>query len=170
LSLEHEIKNKIEEIAKEVCDRDGFVLYDVEYGSNKGIVCVFIDKEGGVNLDDCAAVSSSLNFALDVEDPISKAYNLEVSSPGLERKLSKKWHFEKQLDKAVNVVLKARTESSTKYGVKNFKGTLKSVEESFFAVETEQGKLFDLPYDDIHKCNVIFTVEEANRQIKSKKN
>jgi len=110
LSLEHEVKNKIEEIAKEVCDRDGFVLYDVEYGSNKGIVCVFIDKEGGVNLDDCAAVSSSLNFALDVEDPISKAYNLEVSSPGLERKLSKKWHFEKQLDKAVNVVLKARTE------------------------------------------------------------
>lgn len=156
MSLEHEVKNKVEEIAKEVCDRDGFILYDVEYGSNKGIVCIYIDKEGGVNLDDCAAVSSSVNFALDVEDPIAKAYNLEVSSPGLERKLSKKWHFEKQLGKKVNVVLKARTESSSKYGVKNFKGMLKQAQEEIFTVESDLGKVFELPYEDIHKCNVVF--------------
>jgi len=162
LSLEHEVKDKVEEIAKEVCDRDGFILYDVEYGSNKGVVCIYIDKEGGVNLDDCAAVSSSVNFALDVEDPISKAYNLEVSSPGLERKLSKKWHFDKKIGEKISVILKARTESSKKFGVKNFKGLLKTAEEESFTLESEQGKVFELPYGDIHKCNVVFEMKDKS--------
>jgi ribosome maturation factor RimP len=156
LSLEHEIENKIKELAAEVCEREGFVLYDVDYGATKKVVSIFIDKEGGVNLDDCAKVSSGLNFALDVEDLITKAYNLEVSSPGLERHLKQKWHFEKQIEKQINVVIKARTETSKSLGAKNLKGVLKKVEDEVFVLESDQGKSFELPYEDIHKCNVVF--------------
>lgn len=156
MSLEHEIENKIVELATEICEREGCVLYDVDYGESKKVVAVFIDKEGGVDLDDCAKVSSGLNFALDVEDLITKSYNLEVSSPGLERHLKQKWHFEKQIEKQINVVIKARTETSKALGAKHLKGVLKKVEDEKFVVESDQGKSFELPYEDVHKCNVIF--------------
>ncbi len=156
MSLEESVEKKILEIAEEICDRESFVLYDVEYLASQKIVRIFIDKEGGVTLDDCAKVSSGVNFLLDVEDPIESKYNLEVSSPGLERRLSKKWHYEKADGKEVTVVIKARTETSKKLGAKNIKGILTGVMDTSFKIETEQYGVIDCPYEDVHKCNLVF--------------
>lgn len=156
MALKEETEKKIYDLAEEVCKREGFELYDLEYLPSQKVVRVFIDKENGVNLDDCATVSHGVNLLLDIEDPIEGAYNLEVSSPGLERKLSKKWHYEAQLDQEVSVVIKARTESAKSLGLKNLKGKLSKVEDENFTVISDQGQAYVLPYEDVHKCNLVF--------------
>jgi ribosome maturation factor RimP len=79
-----------------VVEKEGFILYDVEYVEKQRKLIVTIDKTGGVSIDDCANVSRALNLLLDVENivPGEDPYDLEVSSPGLERALKKLWHFE----------------------------------------------------------------------------
>lgn len=156
MSLEQSIESKITELAKEICEREGFILYDVEYLSTQKIVRIFVDKDGGVNLDDCAKVSSGVNFLLDVEDPIENKYNLEVSSPGLERHLTQKWHYENQLDKKIVVVIKARTETAKALGTKQLSGVLKKVEKEVFTIDSRKRGTVDCPFADVHKCNVVF--------------
>lgn len=95
---------KVEKIADEVCRREGCSLYDLEFiGSGRGrVLRVFVDKDGGVGIEDCSNVSKGLNLLLDVEDTIpGGAYNLEVSTPGLDRHLRRPWHFEKAVGKKV---------------------------------------------------------------------
>ena len=85
---------KIEKIAQEIAEREGCVLYDLEnIGSGKGrILRVYIDKDTGVGIEDCSNVSKGLNLRLDVEDIVpGEMYNLEVSTPGLDRHLKKAW-------------------------------------------------------------------------------
>ena len=87
---------KIEILAGQVAEREGVRIYDLEFsgGTQGRVLRVFIDKEGGVSIEDCANVSRGLNLLLDVEDPIPGGkYSLEVSSPGMERILRKSWHF-----------------------------------------------------------------------------
>ncbi len=158
MSIDQSVESKIKDLAAEICEREGFILYDVEYVSGKKVVTIYVDKEGGVNLDDCAKVSSGVNFLLDVEDPIESKYNLEVSSPGLERKLTQKWHYENQLEKEINLVIKARTETSKALGAKQLKGILKEVGDDSFKLESDKG-LVECPYEDVHKCNVIFNFD-----------
>ncbi|MCX8030875.1 MAG: ribosome maturation factor RimP [Thermodesulfovibrionales bacterium] len=100
------IKQKIYTLASEVAEQEGLELYDVQIlGSRKRtIVRVFIDKESGVTIDDCERVSKSLSALLDVEDPIKTSYTLEVSSPGIDRPLTKKKDYEKNLGKLVRIV------------------------------------------------------------------
>jgi ribosome maturation factor RimP len=77
----------IQEIAGRIVSSEGLELVDIEYkpGKNRGLLRIFIDKEGGVTLSDCENVSRQLGTILDVEDVIKNAYVLEVSSPGLDR-------------------------------------------------------------------------------------
>lgn len=163
MSLETSIEHKIKELAAEICEREGFTLYDLQYLESQKIVRVFVDKEGGVNLDDCAKVSSGLNFLLDVEDPIESKYNLEVSSPGLERQLRHKWHYEAQIDQRVHVVIKSRTETSKSLGTKQLDGILKEAKETDFVLESEAKGLVNCPYEDVHKCNLVFDFESNFR-------
>lgn len=83
----------------------GVELYDTEIANENGrmIYRIFITKQGGVNLDDCEAVSRLLSPIFDVEPPVSGDYNLEVSSPGLERKLSEPRHFKVSLGELVKI-------------------------------------------------------------------
>ena len=96
--------------ATEVAEREGCLLYDLDFGSGSNRnLRVFIDKIGaeGVSIEDCANVSRGLNLRLDVEDIIpGGAYDLEISSPGLDRRLTQLWHFEKAIGRTVS--LKAR--------------------------------------------------------------
>lgn len=156
MTVEQDTEKKINEIAEEICDREGFIFYDLEYLPNQKVVRIFIDSEKGVTLDDCAKVSQGVNLLLDIEDPIATAYNLEVSSPGLERRLSKKWHYEAQLNKEISVVIKARTESAKRIGAKNIKGVLSKVKSESFSLTPEKGEDISLPYTDVHRCNVVF--------------
>lgn len=146
-------------MAQEICDREGFTLYDLEYLAPQKVVRVYVDKEGGVSLDDCATVSSGLNFLLDVEDPIESNYTLEVSSPGLERSLKQKWHFEAQKGKKIRLVIKARTETAKNLGAKTLSGILTGVNEQGFTMDAEGKGSVDCPYEDVHKCNLVFDHE-----------
>jgi len=100
-----DLKQKILEIAKQAADEQGVEIFDIELlGRGKLLLRVMIDKENGVTLDDCESFSKSFSAFLDVEDPISGPYNLEVSSPGLDRPLKSIKDFEKYRDKLVRIV------------------------------------------------------------------
>ncbi|MEB2802938.1 ribosome maturation factor RimP [Campylobacter upsaliensis] len=90
---------------KALCEEAGVELYDSELVSENGkkIYRIYIMKEGGVNLDDCAKLSEILSPIFDVEPPVSGEYFLEVSSAGLERKLSTLEHFEKSVGEMLKI-------------------------------------------------------------------
>jgi len=99
------IKEKIFAIADRVAEQHGVDIADIEIlGQGKLLLRVFIDKEGGVTLGDCELFSKSLSAALDIEDPVSGPFTLEVSSPGLDRPLKSLKDFEKNKGKLARIV------------------------------------------------------------------
>ena len=131
---------KLEEVIKNIVEDNGCELYDIEQtqeGDNK-YYRVYITKPGGVTLNDCAAINNLLSPIFDIEDPIEGKYFLEVSSPGIERKLTKKEHFEKSIGENVKV--------TTNEG-KKIKGQLKSFDGEVAEIGKEKVK-----FDDIKKA------------------
>ena len=91
------------DIAKPIADSLGLDLWDVRFqkeGAN-WYLRIFIDKEGGVEIDDCVNMSHALDKPLDEADPVDRQYNLQVSSPGIERKLTRDFHFDYAMDEKV---------------------------------------------------------------------
>jgi len=117
------IAERVSAIIKEAVEAQGVELWDVRYvkeGSSY-YLRVFIDKEEGIDIDDCTNVSHAIDPILDEEDPISDSYYLEVCSPGIERELSMPEHYIKMTGRKIKVRLfKARE------GIKEFVGILKS--------------------------------------------
>ena len=125
--VENLIKNKIEEL--------GYELYDVEYvkeGKNY-FLRIYIDKESGIDLNDCEKVSNNITDILDEADYIKEQYFLEVSSPGVERVLKSDKHLEKNLEKTINISLFKKNEK----GSKNYIGTLKNFDSEYIYIEIE---------------------------------
>ena len=106
----------VTKIAQPIAEQLGLILWDVRFVKEGAswYLRIFIDKEGGVTLDDCEAMSRAINDPLDEADPISQAYFLEVSSPGIERELSRPEHFEVMKGRDVSVNLYRPTEDGTK--------------------------------------------------------
>jgi ribosome maturation factor RimP len=123
--------NLEEQIAK-IIEANGAALYDIETATefDETIYRVLITKTGGVNLDLCATISNELSPFLDVHPPMSGQYRLEVSSPGIERKLTKPVHFQNALEEKIKVKIP---------GHERVKGLLKSADEEGFVVETKHG-------------------------------
>ncbi len=123
--------NRVRELAQPLCDELGLFLWDVRYEKEGTTMYlrVFIDKDGGVGIDDCEAFSRPFNDILDREDPIPEAYVFEVSSPGLARELRRPEHFEVCIGDEVRVRL-IRAEK----GEKEFIGTLTAYEKGKIAV------------------------------------
>jgi len=142
---------QVRKFAEEVALREGCLLYDLEFhdGPNRSLR-VFIDRaEGGVSIDDCANVSRGLNLRLDVEDIIGGgAYDLEVSSPGMDRKLTRPWHFEKAVGQTLR--LQYRDASGQ---VKPYEGKLVSVLEGKAALENSKGP-FEVELSSIQKARI----------------
>ena len=90
------ITDKVTELAKPVVEEEGCSLWDVEYvrEAGSGFLRIFIDKDGGVGIDDCERISRRLDPILDEADPIDQSYYLEVGSPGLGRRLTRPEHYE----------------------------------------------------------------------------
>ena len=103
-------------IAKPIAERLGLILWDVRFVKEGAswYLRIFIDKPGGVTLDDCEAMSRAISDPLDEADPISQAYFLEVSSPGIERELTRPEHFEAMKGRDVSVTLFRPTENGEK--------------------------------------------------------
>jgi ribosome maturation factor RimP len=129
----------------------GYELVGVEYGGGpgNGRLRVYIDCEEGVTLDDCAAVSEQLSAALDVDDPIPDAYALEVSSPGVDRPLFERAHFERFRGSRVFVRLAVAQE-----GRKRFKGELIGVEDDLVVVDVD-GRTWKLPLAGVEQAHVV---------------
>jgi ribosome maturation factor RimP len=147
--------NQLEQVrkfAEEVAVREGCVLYDLEFhdGPSRSLR-VFIDKaSGGVSIDDCANVSRGLNLRLDVEDAIPGGhYDLEVSSPGLDRKLTQLWHYSAVIGQRLR--LQFRDEAGQ---IKPFEGNLISVEGTQLKLENAKGP-FGLEFVTVQKGRVL---------------
>ncbi|MEW8406777.1 MAG: ribosome maturation factor RimP [Candidatus Thiodiazotropha taylori] len=130
----------------------GYELLGVELtGQGKGgsLLRVYIDHADGILLDDCVQVSHQISGVLDVEDPIKERYQLEVSSPGVDRPLFEEAHFERF--KGSKVRLKTRTKIDGRH---RFTGELGGVEDSQVLIE-EDGTLYRIPVDMIDSARVI---------------
>ena len=126
------VTDAVAALALPVVERAGCTLWDVEYVKEAGswFLRVYIDKEGGVSIDDCEAVSRPLSDLLDQADPIEGSYTFEVSSAGADRALKKPEHFQQFLGQEVEVKLYRPRE-----GRKEFVGVLKSYEEGDVTLE-----------------------------------
>lgn len=127
-----------EELLTPIAMANGCRVYDVEYvkeGSDY-YLRAYIDKDGGVTIDDCETVSRALNEILDAEDFIKDPYIFEVSSPGLGRTLKKDRHFAYCLGEDVEIKLFEAVEGS-----KEYTGSLKAFDDDSLTVETEQGEM-----------------------------
>jgi ribosome maturation factor RimP len=130
----------------------GYEFVGLEYrgsGDSGSLLRVYIDHADGVDLDDCAAVSHQVSGVLDVEDPIGGHYTLEVSSPGLDRPLFSKQHFERFAGSRVSIKLRQKLQDR-----RRFEGVLQGVREDDVVVEVD-GSEFRLPLDQIEKARLV---------------
>jgi ribosome maturation factor RimP len=153
LGRKEEILEKVRNIAAPLAAQEGLELVDVELGGAGGrqTLRLFIDKPGGVSLEDCSSVSRAVSAALDVEDPLAGAYDLEVSSPGLDRPLRTPEHFEKYKGEKVRVKTFGPVPECENR--KTFVGTLQGYSEGKVVVDVD-GKVFHVPHAQVSKANV----------------
>ncbi len=146
---------KLEHLVEPVVAGQAYELVDLEWKHEAGawVLRVFIDRpEGGaVGLDDCANVSRELSAVLDVEDAIHVPYNLEVSSPGLNRPLKRERDFRRFVGKKAKI----RTRHPVGESRRNFAGTLVAVEGGTVRIDVGD-QVCDVPIGDVEKANLIY--------------
>ena len=146
------IKASAEELALPLAEKLGVELYDVDYkkeGSDWRLT-YYIDKPGGVSLVDCEEFSRQISEVLDQADPIEQNYILTVSSPGIERKLTKPAHFQAVLGKKIEVKL-----FTPKEGKRQFVGILKAFEENKVVLDCD-GTEVTIRLDEISAAKLVY--------------
>lgn len=140
------------QLAEPIADENGFYVYDIEYVKEGGIwfLRVYVDKDGGISMDECEDFSRALSDALDAADPISGNYYLEVSSPGIERRLKTEAHFKRYIGSVIDISL-----YKTVNGSKLITGTLKNYENNEITVESG-GEDITFPLSSVSKANLHF--------------
>ena len=130
------IEEKVEQLVKEPIEKLGYNLYDVEYAKEgpNYYLRVYIDKANGIDLNDCEKVSNEINEILDKADYIKEQYYLEVSSPGIERRLRKDKHLEQNISKNVEIKLFKKDNN----GKKEYTGKLKAFNQEEIIIETDK--------------------------------
>jgi len=154
VAAKEEIVARIHEIAQRVGDAESIEIVDVEFlGSGRSrLLRIYIDRPQGVTHADCEFISQQVGTILDVEDVIpGDSYTLEVSSPGLERKLSTAKDFERFVGKKVKVALREPVENQ-----RHWEGKLAGFSQGIVALETSAGKTINFPLDQIQKANLKF--------------
>ena len=146
-------RDKLIKLVEPLVEQLGFELADLELrtGGRDGILRIFIDKADGIGIEDCEEVSRRVSAILDVEDPVQSDYTLEVSSPGLDRTLTKLAHFQRFMGQDVKVKLRFPLE-----GRRNYRGALKVADEDKIEVEVD-GESFSLPLATIESARLIPT-------------
>jgi ribosome maturation factor RimP len=153
-----ENSNTLEELIEPIVIAMDFEFVGIEYltQGNGSLLRIYIDHPDGINVDHCADISRQVSMMLDVEDPIQNEYTLEVSSPGMERPLFKKEHYQQFIGQEVKLTLFRPLVMSNR---KKFKGLISQVE------ETESGEpiiiidmdkeLYELSLSNIKKANLV---------------
>ena len=151
---------KIEELVQPILDDLNCELVDIEYQREQRgwVLRFFLDKEGGINLDDCALASREISSLLDVEDIISTAYNLEVSSPGIERPLKKIADFERFSGELAKIkTIDSIDPDQSGRNRKTFVGTLSGIDgENVLIVLKKNAAAVPIAMQQIEKANLKF--------------
>jgi ribosome maturation factor RimP len=144
---------KIEEVAQQVVDSVGLELVEVEVkgGGNARLVRIAIDKPEGVTHADCGLVSEKVGAILDAEDMVPGHYTLEVSSPGVERKLVKPKDYLRFQGKKAKLTLRDPVD-----GRRTWEGTLAGYAEGIISLATEPGSTREFPLEQVQKANLKF--------------
>lgn len=146
---------KIREIASKAASERGleFVHSEIAGTKRNAVVRIFVDKTGGVTIDDCSLLSRDVEAVLDELDVIPSAYVLEVSSPGLERELYSIDDFRKFVGS------RARIKTNTEIGGrKSFKGTIDAVDDNLIRFTDRSIGEISFPYDAVSKANLLFDI------------
>jgi|SRR5664279_3587983 ribosome maturation factor RimP len=146
------VASKIEEIAQRVAGPEGLEVVEVEVkgGGGSRLVRISIDKPEGVSHADCEFVSHQVGTILDVEDVVPGGrYTLEVSSPGIERKLLKPGDYVRFQGKKANITLREPRE-----GRRHWEGTLAGIEDGAIALETQPGTTVRFPFEHVLKASL----------------
>jgi len=148
--MPQEIMDRVRAIAHPILSREGMELVEIEYRREAmgWVLRLYVDKEGGLTVDDCSRISQEVGRSLDVEDFILNPYALEVSSPGLTRSLKNEKDFMKYRNRLI--ALKTIDPVQNR---RQFKGKLLGISENQVEIEVDQG-VFQIPLSNIAKANL----------------
>lgn len=155
-NIKQTVEARAQEVLEPIVAGEGLELLEVEFVREREgwVLRLFIDKPGGrVGLDECTQVSRAVDTVLDVEDLVPHEYNLEVSSPGVNRPLKKPAHYERVKGQKVKVKTFGPIGEPPR---KNFTGTLTEVAADAISVDVEGAGNFRIPFKDIAKANLEF--------------
>lgn len=158
--MQDALKKKVEELVLPIVEDFRYELVDLEL-KNEGsgfALRIFIDKPGGITLDDCVAVSREVGAILEVEDPIKSSYRLEVSSPGLDRPLKKREDFERFAGKKVKLKSFSLLDPDERgHTRKTFTGTLLGLDGDLVRIEQDdkRGGVAAIPLDEVSAANLV---------------
>ncbi|UAA40000.1 ribosome maturation factor RimP [Paraneptunicella aestuarii] len=142
---------KLTEMLTPAVEALGFELLGIEFvrAGKHSTLRLFIDGPNGITVDDCADVSHQVSAVLDVEDPITTEYNLEVSSPGMDRPLFKEQHYQAIVGQEAAIRLRVPMGNR-----RNFKGEILAVENGIVKIQVD-GEVFELVFSNIEKGNLV---------------
>ncbi len=148
--MNREIEEKVEKMIEPYLKDLEVELYAVEFITTSAgrVLRLYIDCNGGVDLDTCEKVSSVISPVLDIEEPIPYSYHLEVSSPGVERVLKKKEHFKRY--EGSRAVIRTREKIEWR---RNFEGKIKKAEENYFLLVCD-GQEYKIPYENVQQARL----------------
>jgi ribosome maturation factor RimP len=151
--MRQEVVSKIEEIAQRVAASDGIEVVEVEGkgGGGNQLVRISIDKPDGVTHADCELVSQQVSTILDVENVVPGHYTLEVSSPGVERKLLKPNDYIRFQGKKAKIVLREPVENQ-----RQLQGTLAGLENGTVSLDIGAGRVLRFPLNQVERANLKF--------------
>jgi ribosome maturation factor RimP len=142
---------KLEELARQAATLSGVDLVDLEYGSERGgpVLRLYIDRDGGVTIDDCARVSRAMGDAMDTEDPLPFSYRLEVSSPGVDKALKGERDFRRYSGSRALFVLRGARDGRATIG-----GVIVGCEEGAVLVRSKSGEEIRIEFDEIARARL----------------
>ncbi len=161
LDLKQAPQNLVD-LARTTAEAMGYELVGVQLisqGNYGKTLRVYIDHEDGITVDDCASVSHQFSGVLDVEDLVKGNYELEVSSPGLDRPLFEMAHFERFIGQPANIRMADMIE-----GRRKFEGVIQSAADNVVTIEIEDGSKIELPFDEIDMARLVPVFEKQAKR------
>lgn len=153
--MNREIEKRVEKIIEPYIKEMGVELYGVKFFSTPAgqVLRVYIDRQGGVDLETCEEISLKVSPLLDLEDPIPYSYYLEVSSPGIERPLLKRKHFYRYRGKRISLKTIEPVENR-----RSFIGEIKEAKPNFFVINCDERE-YEIEYKNVRKANLVVEIK-----------